>query len=300
MCQGEAVARILGHMPRVIDLRVELLAVTPAVWRLLRVPATLSLADLHRAIQVVMEWDDYHLHVFEVADREYGPRPESADVDDDDESDGPDRAWAGEDTQITVADALAKGDGRIEYVYDFGDEWRLGIRRTAASETNAPPALACLDGQLAGPPEDSGGPLAYQRILDAWLTTGKRGLPQETREWLPQGFDPTRFHTAEANAALKEAFRPKASAEFPAGPGARPEDHLLADLTLLVLYLGSFQERNQPRRAWKNARFEILDALQEAGFIDSSPQRKSVLFTDDGERRAEALRQRVAPLLRRP
>src|SRR5688572_3309296 len=125
-------------MSAVIDLRAELLDVTPRVWRALRVPSTLSLADLHRAIQIVMGWDDYHLHVFEVAGREYGPRPEEEGGDEDEETLEADDTWAGEDSDITVAEAFTRGDGRIAYVYDFGDEWRLDIRRTAIVDAARP------------------------------------------------------------------------------------------------------------------------------------------------------------------
>src|SRR5688572_16574864 len=79
-------------MAAVIELRAELLGVTPAIWRALRVPSTLSLADLHRAMQIVMAWDDYHLHVFEIAQREYGPRPEEQEEDEEEEA-PPETAW---------------------------------------------------------------------------------------------------------------------------------------------------------------------------------------------------------------
>ena len=51
-------------MARAYELDLELRDTTPRVWRRVRVPTDLSLADLHRVIQVVMHWDDVHLHVF--------------------------------------------------------------------------------------------------------------------------------------------------------------------------------------------------------------------------------------------
>lgn len=290
--RGHALGTYNSAMPRILDLRLDLLDVTPRPWRGLRVPADLGLDDLHKAIQTVMGWEDRHLHVFEVGDREYGPRP--------DDDFGDTESWAGEDSAITIAEACARGSGRIEYVYDFGDEWRLEVRVTAETSAPGSPRLECLAGALAGPPEDSGGPGAYQDILDAWLKTGRQGLPKEIRDWLPKGFDATRFDVEAVNSSLRAAFREKASPEFPAGPTATPNEHLLAELTLLVLYLGSAQERHGLRRAWKTMRFEILDALQEAGLIDTSPQRKSVLLTEGGVERAEGLRKRVASVLAAP
>src|SRR5688500_6707049 len=93
-------------MARAVDLRLELRDVTPMVWRILRVPADLRLDDLHHAIQSVMGWDDFHPHVFEVGDQEYGPRLEDDDDDEDEGLEAPD-VWAGEASALTVAKALA-------------------------------------------------------------------------------------------------------------------------------------------------------------------------------------------------
>lgn len=277
---------------RALDLRLELLSVTPVVWRTLRVPADLRLDDLHRAIQIVMGWDDYHLHVFEVGDREYGPRPE--DVDDDEDLPA---TWAGEDSSVTIAAAFSQADGGIAYEYDFGDEWRLAIAVTGEAEAAGAPRIECTGGELAGPPEDAGGVNAYQEILDSWLKTGKRGLSQEIRDRLRRGFDPTQFSVGAANAALREEFRPTATPDRPAGQNASAEQQMLAHLTLLVLFLGSHETRDGRHEAWKNVRFEILDTLQEAGLIVTTPHRKAVVITDVGVEQAEQLAERVAPIL---
>ena len=84
-------------MARIFDLRLELSHVTPRVWRVLRVPANLRLDDLHYAIQAVMGWNDFHAHVFEVGDAEYGPAPDDHDEEEDDETFEEPNAWAGED-----------------------------------------------------------------------------------------------------------------------------------------------------------------------------------------------------------
>ncbi|MBW2736688.1 MAG: transposase [Deltaproteobacteria bacterium] len=68
----------------------------------------------------------------------------------------------------------------------------------------------------------------------------------------------------------------------------------MAELTLLLLYLASWEEepfRGAPtiHRAWKNHRFEILDALVEEGLLISTHRSKSVDFTAGGLARARAL-----------
>lgn len=278
-------------MPRTLDLRLELRDVTPSVWRVLRVPGDLSLEDLHQAIQVLMGWKDHHLHVFEVAGHEYGPRPE-----DEEDVEGLNR-WAGEASALTVAAAFSKSAGPIDYVYDFGDDWRLQITVTADTRAAGSVTVECVAGEMAGPPEDCGGPHAYQDILDVGTTKGKRSLPAEFHAWLPKGFDAMRFSVEAANISLREAFREKASPEFPAGLHAPPEDQLLANLTLAVLFLGSGQTRHGVRQAWKNVRSEILDTLQEAGLIYTDPRRKSVVITEAGVERAMKLLERLAALV---
>jgi hypothetical protein len=274
-------------MARAVDLELELRDVSPRVWRRVRVTVNLTLADLHRVIQVLMSWGDYHLHVFEVGEREYSPQPE--DLDDDD----PPGRWAGDDADLTIARALADAGGRLQYVYDFGDDWRLSIESVGDAVATLP-FPECLAGELAGPPEDSGGPRAHQQLLDMWRAKGRRGLDPELREWLPPDFDALRFDVEAANLRLQESF---AGAPADAGSASSPDEQLLQDLTLLLLRLGSWQERSGAWVADKTMRVDVLEALSGAGYLRTNPHRKSVVLSDLGVRRAEALRARVAALL---
>ncbi len=60
-----------------------------------------------------------------------------------------------------------------------------------------------------------------------------------------------------------------------------------------MLYLTSWEERvyGDPtvQRAWKGFRFEDLDALEEAGYLNQSKRAKSVTLTEAGIERARAL-----------
>jgi hypothetical protein len=70
-------------------------------------------------------------------------------------------------------------------------------------------------------------------------------------------------------------------------------DQLITDLTLLLLYLTSWEEEVFDdfiiRRAWKGFRFEALDALEETGYINQTRRAKSVTLTEAGCERARAL-----------
>ena len=66
----------------VYQLKVSLLDAEPPIWRRILVAQDVRLPRLHRILQVVMGWTDYHLHQFMVGDvrfaepdREFEPSP---------------------------------------------------------------------------------------------------------------------------------------------------------------------------------------------------------------------------------
>ena len=59
----------------VYQLEVMLKEIEPPIWRRFQVPASLTLAQLHDILQIVMRWTDSHLHRFIINGREYG-RPD--------------------------------------------------------------------------------------------------------------------------------------------------------------------------------------------------------------------------------
>jgi hypothetical protein len=91
-------------------------------------------------------------------------------------------------------------------------------------------------------------------------------------------------------------LRPRATPAHPAGERASAEQQLLANLSLVVLLLGSRPTRHGTREAWKNIRTEVLDSLTEAGLLESDPQRKSVTITDAGVVHARRLLERLRSL----
>ena len=79
--------------------------------------------------------------------------------------------------------------------------------------------------------------------------------------------------------------------------GDSTREQAMTELTLLLLYLASWEEepfRGAPtiHCAWKNHRFEILDALVEKGLLMSTHRSKSVSFTADGLAKARVLQRK--------
>jgi len=62
-------------------------------------------------------------------------------------------------------------------------------------------------------------------------------------------------------------------------------DEIIKELTLLLIYLTSWQEDvglTKVQRSWKGYPFEVLDELNEKGYIDGSKRAKSVYLTEEG------------------
>lgn len=73
----------------------------------------------------------------------------------------------------------------------------------------------------------------------------------------------------------------------------------IEELTLLLLYLTAWKEGvtkdMKVLRSWKGYPFEVLNALQEKGYISQGKYKsrsKSVILTEDGIRQAEQLKKR--------
>ncbi len=85
---------------------------------------------------------------------------------------------------------------------DYGDNWVVMVTvEKVVAKRGARRFVRCTHGRRAGPPEDIGGPVAYEELVDAMKT--RRG--SNYRHWreLNGGiFDPAAFDLEETNRAL--------------------------------------------------------------------------------------------------
>lgn len=146
----------------ILQLRIELLGIEPLIWRRLQIPSDYTFWDLHVAIQSAFAWNDSHLHEFLVpseaaAEQRFGiPMPDDLD----EEPVLP--VW---DHQINQY--LSHAHPRIEYVYDFGDNWRHAVIFEDWLPTLPGKRYPrCTAGERAGPPDDCGGTSGYQDLLE--------------------------------------------------------------------------------------------------------------------------------------
>lgn len=56
----------------VYQLKASLRRISPMIWRMLLVSGALTLHGLHRVVQIAFDWEDYHLHAFNLHGCRYG------------------------------------------------------------------------------------------------------------------------------------------------------------------------------------------------------------------------------------
>ncbi len=180
----------------VYQIRIELMALEPAIWRQVRVPGSLTLDQFHLVIQLAMGWENAHLYSFKVGPVSIGSP----------EYDQP--SGTKDSTSVRLRDLGLKVRGKFLYEYDFGDSWLHTIRVEKVEVPDTPVVPECLAGQHACPPEDCGGPDGYVNLVMA-LHDPRHPDHDHYREWMNEPFDPFAFDLASTNKMLKSAFKPR-------------------------------------------------------------------------------------------
>jgi Plasmid pRiA4b ORF-3-like protein len=152
--------------PRLVyQLNVWIRNIPPMIWRRLLVRNDTSIADLHHILQIVMGWEDVHLHQFKIFGKTYGiSRLYGIPFTDD-------------GRQVRLADFRFRAGERFVYEYDMGDLWQhdLRLERIAPFEPSKRYPI-CIAGAGACPPEDCGGPPGYRRWQAGSTVFGNLGV----------------------------------------------------------------------------------------------------------------------------
>jgi len=180
--------------PRTYTLRIALDEIEPEIWRSVAVPSDITLEQLHRVAQVAMGWLNGHLHEFRKGMTRFGVADE----------DWPD-AQLVDENDVRLSSVLTRRGQKLEYVYDFGDNWAHTITLTGnAKERCAVPV--CLDGAGRCPPEDCGGPWQYMEMVRVLTVPSEDKDDEDLREMAEMvfhnGWDAEDFDRDAVNAVL--------------------------------------------------------------------------------------------------
>jgi len=174
------------------QLKISLRGVSnPPVWRRVVVPADVTLEQLHLVIMQAMGWDGGHMHVFSAGWQVYGqPNTELGHAD---------------EAAVRLWEVLSAPRDRLEYTYDFGDDWEHEVLLEQALPGNSGGTISCLAGKGMCPPDDCGGAWGYADLKKILADPGHE-QHQEMLDWLglaaAEEFDPGAFSTDEVNARL--------------------------------------------------------------------------------------------------
>jgi hypothetical protein len=164
---------ILKELYPALSLKISLrLTEQYTVFRSFSVPISTSFAKLHEIIQIAFDWENMHLHQFQV-----GPYRISA-------SSSNNEMYMDEEEineeDITL-EALGPAAKKFLYIYDFGDNWEHLIT-VGKRELKEREEVICTDGAGVSPWEDCGGPYGYHHIMQV-LSNPEHPQYQEIQEW---------------------------------------------------------------------------------------------------------------------
>jgi len=180
----------------VYQLKVTLRDSKPPIWRRIQVTSDIRLSTLHLVLQVVMGWEDAHLHQFMAHGVYYG-------------TPHPDFGFEVQNEQhVSLQQVVSRAKDKLIYEYDFGDSWEheLLVEKILPLEEGKRYPV-CLTGKRACPPEDCGGIWGYASVLEA-IRDPEHPEHEEMVAWVGSEFDADIFDLAEVNRELQRLTSP--------------------------------------------------------------------------------------------
>ncbi len=180
-----------GRVPAVTvpiyQLKVTLKGSKPPIWRRIQVLSDTRLGKLHRILQVVMGWSDYHLHQFIVGQTYYGVPDPDFEMD------------VRSERTVPLSRVLLAPKAKLIYEYDFGDSWEheLLLEKVLDPDPTVRYPI-CLTGKRACPPEDCGGIWGFAEFLEA-IASPDHDEHERMLEWSGGRFNPEAFDLHEVN-----------------------------------------------------------------------------------------------------
>lgn len=203
--------------PKTLLLKIQMKGVTkPPMWREVEIADNLDFEVLHTVIQCVTGLDNYHMWQFNRT--AYDNSLSIAPPHEDDFMGGFDSV-TDIASETPLSDYLNNVGDKLEYTYDFGDDWIFTVSVKKIIEQKSPYPVCTAFKSALNALEDSGGPWEYERYrqyLDDWgsYTTKKRkqiasDLGFESTKDFYEFLQSHIFDLDTTNSALKALFTNK-------------------------------------------------------------------------------------------
>ncbi|MEW9053606.1 MAG: plasmid pRiA4b ORF-3 family protein [Neobacillus sp.] len=177
--EGSAVEAVLDI--NVYQVKIQINLEGHDIWRRVYVPSTYSFRHLHHIIQIVFDWQNYHLHEFTVGKAE--SKPIKILMDDDPET----LEYADFDKfdirqeRFTALEEILPECTEVIYEYDFGDSWEHMITLEKVIKSKEFQA-SYIEGNGERPPEDVGGTWGYEEYLRT-MANEEHPMHDEMKVW---------------------------------------------------------------------------------------------------------------------
>jgi|GEM_PF-6803126 len=187
--QSEVPPKSVKKAQKAFVFNVQLPCEGMEIWRKIVVPAEITFAKLHRILQTCFNWQDAHLHLFQVMSD--GDVVAESKFDDPYGVDWELKSFRDYFSERKYLTAYLPKYHTIHYTYDFGDDWLHLIELEETIDDYKGQLPQCLDGAGTAPPEDAGGEGGYLEFLMIIEQDGDSEEKQELLEWAEfQGWQP--------------------------------------------------------------------------------------------------------------
>ncbi len=185
-------------MQEIIQLKISLAHSKPLIWRQILIHKDITFFELHHILQIVMGWSNSHLYEFNLEGYRIG------EVDEEEKNNRYSSSEVFSSTTIKISELVTQPKDSINYLYDFGDDWKhqIKVEKFHGIDTvlNYP---ICINGQMNCPPEDCGGIDLFYHCIDV-LKDKKHPDHQEVTRWFTKKYNPEQFDKEKINRKLKK------------------------------------------------------------------------------------------------
>ncbi|GAE94943.1 hypothetical protein JCM21714_4144 [Gracilibacillus boraciitolerans JCM 21714] len=150
------------------QLKITLESTENPVWRRVLVDPESTFADLHDLIQTAFEWEEMHLHLFQVTDKQNNNLLIQA-IDEEALDSSLD---ALDEEEVLLSDIFHQPKDHARYIYDLGDNWEHQIELEEIIPKSQNFGLpVCIEAKGIAPEED--------HVMEAMLGTEYKNLFQD-------------------------------------------------------------------------------------------------------------------------